>query len=104
MNTQPYQGEEQDSQSSNHHRVTANSILVADCGSVFTKVSLLGIVEGQYRIMACGEAPTTQTAAGLMFSLQLSVLVARSASLCWVRRARCSIRSQRRRCRVCTQR
>src|SRR6266567_2165177 len=62
MNTQPYQGEEQDSQSSNHHRVTANSILVADCGSVFTKVSLLGIVEGQYRLMACGEAPTTVSA------------------------------------------
>ena len=62
MNTQPYQGEEQDSQSSNHHRATANSILVADCGSVFTKVSLLGIVEGQYRLMACGEAPTTVSA------------------------------------------
>lgn len=36
----------------------ANSILVADCGSVSTKVSLLGLVEGQYRLMARGEAPT----------------------------------------------
>ncbi|HKF36343.1 MAG TPA: glutamate mutase L, partial [Ktedonobacteraceae bacterium] len=61
MNTQPYQGEEQGSQSSNH-QIPANSILVADCGSVFTKVSLLGIVEGQYRLMACGEAPTTVSA------------------------------------------
>jgi len=26
---------------------------------VFTKVSLLGLVEGQYRLMARGEAPTT---------------------------------------------
>jgi hypothetical protein len=32
---------------------------VADCGTVATKVSLLGLVEGQYRLMARGEAPTT---------------------------------------------
>jgi hypothetical protein len=38
---------------------TATSLLVADCGSVFTKVSLFGLVEGQYRLMARGEAPTT---------------------------------------------
>ena len=38
---------------------TANSLLVADCGTVFTKVSLFGLVEGQYRLMARGEAPTT---------------------------------------------
>ncbi len=38
-----------------------SSILVADCGTVFTKVSLLGLVEGQYRLMARGEAPTTIT-------------------------------------------
>jgi hypothetical protein len=37
----------------------ASSILVADCGSVLTKVSLLGLVEGQYRLLARGEAPTT---------------------------------------------
>ncbi|HLI08648.1 MAG TPA: glutamate mutase L [Ktedonobacteraceae bacterium] len=36
-----------------------NSILVADCGTVFTKVSLFGLVEGQFRLMARGEAPTT---------------------------------------------
>src|SRR5712691_7780420 len=41
---------------------SANSILVADCGTVFTKVSLLGLVEGQYRLMARGEVPTTATA------------------------------------------
>jgi hypothetical protein len=35
------------------------SLLVADCGTVFTKVSLLGLVEGQYRLMARAEAPTT---------------------------------------------
>lgn len=35
------------------------SLLVVDCGAVFTKVSLLGLVEGQYRLMARGEAPTT---------------------------------------------
>src|SRR5579871_5330237 len=35
-----------------------NSLLVADCGSVFTKVSLFGLVEGQYRLLARGTAPT----------------------------------------------
>jgi len=39
--------------------VVPNSLLAVDCGAVFTKVSLLGLVEGQYRLMACGEAPTT---------------------------------------------
>jgi hypothetical protein len=38
-----------------------NSILAADCGTVFTKVSLFGLVEGQFRLMARGEAPTTAT-------------------------------------------
>ncbi len=42
-----------------HSAATVNSLLVADCGSVFTKVSLFGLVEGQYRLMARGEAPTT---------------------------------------------
>lgn len=41
---------------------TARAILVADCGTVVTKVSLLGLVEGQYRLMARGEAPTTVAA------------------------------------------
>jgi MutL protein len=40
---------------------SVSSILVADCGAVFTKVSLFGLVEGQYRLMARGEAPTTLT-------------------------------------------
>lgn len=39
-----------------------SSLLVADCGAVFTKVSLFGLVEGQYRLMARGEAPTTLAA------------------------------------------
>ena len=43
---------------------TINSILVADCGTVFTKVSLFGLVEGQFRLMARGEAPTTATPHG----------------------------------------
>ncbi len=37
----------------------SRSILAADCGSVFTKVALLGVVEGQYRLLARAEAPTT---------------------------------------------
>ena len=62
MNTRPYQGEGQGPQSSGRNQAPANSILVADCGAVLTKASLLGIVEGQYRLMACGEAPTTVSA------------------------------------------
>ncbi|MBA2285483.1 MAG: glutamate mutase L [Ktedonobacteraceae bacterium] len=75
MYTQPYQGESRQPEGptrSNTNNMgnmyspaqpatTANSILVADCGTVFTKVSLLGLVEGQYRLMARGEAPTTVT-------------------------------------------
>src|SRR5580700_3366199 len=45
----------------NHHVPPVSSILVADCGAVFTKVSLFGLVEGQFRLMARGEAPTTIT-------------------------------------------
>src|SRR3989442_7648084 len=44
---------------SSSNPTSANSLLVADCGTVFTKVSLFGLVEGQYRLMARGEAPTT---------------------------------------------
>src|SRR5437660_5212530 len=47
---------------SSYNTEPASAILVADCGTVFTKVSLLGLVEGQYRLMARGEAPTTATA------------------------------------------
>src|SRR5882724_7608199 len=58
MHTQPYpdggRGQAQTSSSA-----TANSLLVADCGAVFTKVSLFGLVEGQYRLLARGETPTT---------------------------------------------
>jgi hypothetical protein len=35
------------------------SILIADCGSTWTKVALIGLVEGQYRLLACRSAPTT---------------------------------------------
>ncbi len=47
---------------SNYDPTSIRTILVADCGTVVTKVSLLGLVEGQYRLMACGEAPTTVAA------------------------------------------
>ncbi|HLJ35455.1 MAG TPA: glutamate mutase L [Ktedonobacteraceae bacterium] len=58
MNAQPYsEGGQGPGNSTNYPSV--NSILVADCGAVFTKVSLFGLVEGQYRLMARGEAPTT---------------------------------------------
>ncbi len=64
MYTQPHPGEgqRQDRQEvpiQNQNTASANSLLVADCGTVFTKVSLFGLVEGQYRLMARGEAPTT---------------------------------------------
>ena len=58
MNTQSHaEGGREPSHSSNPS--SASSLLVADCGTVFTKVSLFGLVEGQYRLMARGEAPTT---------------------------------------------
>src|SRR5437660_760950 len=58
MSTQPYtEGGRGPKPSSNSTSVA--SLLVADCGTVFTKVSLFGKVEGQYRLMARGEAPTT---------------------------------------------
>ncbi len=61
MYTETYLGEGQ-SPASSQSPASASSILVADCGTVFTKVSLLGLVEGQYRLMARGEAPTTASA------------------------------------------
>ncbi len=61
MNAQPYsEGGQGPANSPGYPPV--NSILVADCGAVFTKVSLFGLVEGQYRLMARGEAATTMAA------------------------------------------
>src|SRR6202022_1753218 len=61
MQTEPYLGEGPGSTSS-QNPASASSILVTDCGTTFTKVSLLGLVEGQYRLMARGVAPTTVAA------------------------------------------
>lgn len=36
-----------------------HSLLMVDCGSVYTKVALIGLVEGRYRLLACAQAPTT---------------------------------------------
>jgi hypothetical protein len=58
MSTRPYPGGEQVPRQS-RNPAPASSLLVADCGTIFTKVSLFGLVEGQYRLMARGEAPTT---------------------------------------------
>jgi hypothetical protein len=57
MQTESPQGETQ-----KYSPETARAILVADCGTVVTKVSLLGLVEGQYRLMARGESSTTVAA------------------------------------------
>ena len=64
MNIQPHQeGGQERTQIQQPYtpqpQVSINSLLVADCGTVYTKVSLFGLVEGQYRLMARGEAPTT---------------------------------------------
>ncbi len=59
MYTQPYPESGQAPAASQKNNAAPNSLLVADCGTVFTKVSLFGLVEGQYRLMARGEAPTT---------------------------------------------
>lgn len=64
MNIQPHQegGQEQTQIHQPHTpqpQASINSLLVADCGTVYTKVSLFGLVEGQYRLIARGEAPTT---------------------------------------------
>src|SRR5437660_6739635 len=58
MYTQPYPDGGQGPTQKQHVPV-ANSLLVAGSGAVVTKVSLFGLVEGQYRLMARGEAPTT---------------------------------------------
>ncbi len=61
MNAQPYTGGDQ-GPAQKPTTPSVNSLLVADCGAVFTKVSLIGLVEGQYRLLARGEAPTTALA------------------------------------------
>ena len=38
---------------------TPRSILLIDCGSVFTKMALVGIVDNQYRLLARTQVPTT---------------------------------------------
>ncbi len=38
---------------------TMHSLLMIDCGSVYTKVALIGLVEGRYRLLARAQAPTT---------------------------------------------
>jgi hypothetical protein len=58
MSTQPYPDRGQ-GPAQKQSTAPVNSLLVADCGAVFTKVSLFGLVEGQYRLMARGETPTT---------------------------------------------
>src|SRR5689334_18800688 len=60
MSTQPYPDRGQ-GPAQKQSTAPVNSLLVADCGAVFTKVSLFGLVEGQYRLIARGEAPTTLT-------------------------------------------
>ncbi len=40
---------------------TTRSLLIVDCGSVFTKVALLGKIEDHYRLIARAQAPTTVT-------------------------------------------
>lgn len=62
MQPQQERGQEQTQRQQQHTPVpqgSINSLLVADCGTVYTKVSLFGLVEGQYRLMARGQAPTT---------------------------------------------
>jgi len=38
---------------------TPRSLLLIDCGSVFTKMALVGIVDNQYRLLARTQVPTT---------------------------------------------
>ncbi len=59
MYTQPYPEGGRGPAPTQKNNAAPNSLLVADCGAVFTKVSLFGLVEGQYRLMARGEAATT---------------------------------------------
>jgi hypothetical protein len=38
---------------------TTRSLLLVDCGSTFTRVSVLGLVDGRYRLLARSQVPTT---------------------------------------------
>ncbi len=58
MQTQPYPEGGQGPKQEKSVAVPC-SLLAVDCGAVFTKASLFGLVEGQYRLMARGQAPTT---------------------------------------------
>jgi hypothetical protein len=40
-------------------RQATRSLLTVDCGSIYTKVALLGHVEGRYRLLACAQSATT---------------------------------------------
>lgn len=43
------------------HAPVTRAVLMADCGSAYTKVALLGLIEGRYRLLACAQAATTIT-------------------------------------------
>jgi MutL-like protein len=45
-----------------HHPGAARSLLLIDCGSAFTKVALVGLVENRYRLLASVSVPTTLAA------------------------------------------
>jgi hypothetical protein len=45
--------------SQSERRAAPRSILLIDCGSVFTKIALVGIVDNQYRLLARTQVPTT---------------------------------------------
>lgn len=51
------------------------ALLVADCGSVFTKVALIGMVEDRYRLQACVQEPSTITTpvADLAVGVQMAI-------------------------------
>lgn len=44
------------------HSGAARSLLLIDCGSAFTKVALVGLVENRYRLLASVSVPTTLAA------------------------------------------
>ena len=43
----------------NQSAPTTRSLVMVDCGTAFTKVALLGVVEGHYRLLARAQAATT---------------------------------------------
>src|SRR5215831_7545445 len=45
--------------SQGERQTTPRSILLIDCGSVFTKLALVGVVDNQYRLLARAQVPTT---------------------------------------------